>query len=71
MEFVITISWTRNGSVEPLLSTTANFRSIDMARAAAKYFASHVPVHSITIEAENGAIFERWCWSDGEWKQQE
>jgi hypothetical protein len=71
MRFAFKILWMRNGLVEPLfMPDPVNLRSIDTARELAMRFAAYVPaLHSITIEAEDGSIFERWSWSDGEWGQ--
>lgn len=71
MKFAFDIFWIKNGSVERLLAATASFRSIETARMAAKNFASHFPVHSIDIEAEDGSVLERWFWSNADWTQQD
>jgi hypothetical protein len=70
MRFAFKILWMRDGSLEPLFHPRpVNLRSIETARGLAARFASYVEVHSITIEAEDGSIFERWSWSNGEWSQ--
>jgi hypothetical protein len=71
MKFAFEILWARNGSVEPLIDPApVSFRSIETARDAAARFASHVPVYSITIAAEDGSLSERWSWSNGVWERQ-
>ncbi|MFZ2007817.1 MAG: hypothetical protein WB697_07080 [Stellaceae bacterium] len=70
MKFAFEILWTRNGFLEPLFEPApVNLRSVKTARALAERFASYAPVHSITIEAEDGSIFERWSWLNDAWGQ--
>ena len=28
-----------------------------------------IPAHSISIDAEDGSLSERWFWLDGEWRR--
>lgn len=70
MKFAFKILWMRDGFLEPLFEPTpVNLRSVEMARALAERFASYAPVHSITIEAEDGSVFERWSWLNDSWGQ--
>jgi hypothetical protein len=70
MRFVFEILWSRDGSLEPLFQPApVNLGSIEAARDLALRFASYVPVHSITIEAEDCSLFERWSWSNGAWRR--
>ena len=69
MEFVFKIFWAGNGSLEPLLEPApVCLSSIERARDLAKNFAAYAPVHSITIETQDGSIFERWCWLNETWR---
>ena len=66
MKFAFEIMWVRDGSLEPLLQPAPlSLQSIEAARALAMQFASYVPVHSITIEAEDGSVVECWSWLRG------
>jgi hypothetical protein len=70
MRFVFEILWSRHGSLEPLFQPApVSLSSIEAARDLALRFASYVPVHSITIEAEDSSIFERWSWSNEAWRR--
>src|SRR5215469_5101668 len=70
MRFVFEILWSRNGLLEPLFQPApVNLSSIEAARDLALRFAAYVPVHSITIEAEDSSIFERWSWSNDAWRR--
>lgn len=70
MRFVFEILWSKDGSLEPLFQPApVNLSSIEAARDLALRFASYVPVHSITIEAEDSSIFERWSWSNEAWRR--
>lgn len=65
MKFAFKIFQTQNGRLELFLEPPSiDLRSIDTAHRIARYFAAHVPVNLITIEAEGGSISELW-FSDG------
>ena len=68
MKFAFEILWTHDGSLEPLIEPEpVNLRSVEAARGLAARFASYAPVHSITIDAEDGSVFEFWSWLNGRW----
>ena len=70
MKFAFEILWTRDGITEPLFEPApVNLQSIEAARQLAERFAAYVPVRSITIEAEDGSVFERWSWRNDTWGQ--
>lgn len=70
MKFAFEILWARAGFIEPLFEPApVDLQSVEGARQLAKRFASFVPVHSITIEAEDGSVFERWSWLNDAWGQ--
>lgn len=72
MKFAFEVLWTRDGFLEPLFEPApVNLRSVEAARQLAERFASFAPVHSITIEAEDGSVFERWSWANDTWGQHE
>ena len=72
MKFAFEILWKRNGCLEPLFEPAqVSLRSVEAARKLAERFASYVPVHSITIEAEDGSVFERWSWLNDTWGQRD
>lgn len=70
MKFAFEILWTRDGLTEPLFEPApVNLQSVEAARQLAERFASFVPVQAITIEAEDGSVFERWSWRNDRWGQ--
>ena len=72
MKFAFEILWTSNGSLEPLIDPApVNLPSVEAARELAALFASHAPVHSITIDAEDGSVFEFWSWLNGMWDKRD
>jgi hypothetical protein len=68
MKFIFKAYWMQDGRPEPLLEPPpVDLRSIENARELAERFVAYIPVHSMTIEAEDGSIFERWL--NGSWRQ--
>jgi hypothetical protein len=68
-KFGFEILWVRNGLVEPLFKPDpTDLPSIETARELAMRFASYATaLHSISIEAEDASISERWSRVAGEW----
>jgi hypothetical protein len=61
MMFSFKVFQIKNGRLELFLEPSPlNLPSTDATRGLARHFASYVPVHLITIEAENGPISELW-----------
>jgi hypothetical protein len=61
MRFTFKIFQTKDGRLELFLEPSPlDLPSTDAARRLAKHFASCVPVHLVTIEAEDGSICELW-----------
>jgi hypothetical protein len=61
MRFTFKIFQTKGGRLELFLEPSPlDLPSTDAARRLAKHFASYVPVHLITIEAEDSSICELW-----------
>ena len=61
MRFTFKIFQIQNGRLEVLLEPPPlDLPSIDAAHRLAQQYASYVPVHLVTIEAEHGSIFELW-----------
>ena len=70
MTFAFKIFWLRDGALEILLEPEPlNLPSIETARKIVERFASWAPVHSVTIEADDGFIFEHWCCLNGTWSR--
>jgi len=61
MRFVFKIFQIRNGRLGLFLEPhPLDLASTSAARRLAKHYASYVPVHLMTIEAEDGSIAELW-----------
>jgi hypothetical protein len=77
MKFTYQIYWERlgkAGAVEPfLLPLTLQFPSVAEARAVIEKIVAieKVPVHSVTLTSEDGAISERWFHIDGSWRRKD
>jgi hypothetical protein len=73
MKVTLQMFWTNlHGEIEPLLSPlTLNFESADDARRIFGQVTKHqdIPVHSLTLVSDDGAISERWFKIDGSWRQ--
>ena len=61
MRFTFKIFQNNDGRLELLLEPSPiDLPSTDAARRVAKEFASYVPVHLITMEAQDGSMSQLW-----------
>jgi hypothetical protein len=71
MKFIFKTFWEHpTKGLEPLLlPLTLDFPSLERARSSFDKVVRHpnIPVHSVTLESEDGSVSERWFQIDGKW----
>jgi hypothetical protein len=75
MKFTLQMFWSNlQGDIEPLHTPLAlDFSSVDEARRIFGQVTNHpnIPVHSLTLESEDGTTSERWFKIDGAWRRKD
>jgi|HubBroStandDraft_2_1064218.scaffolds.fasta_scaffold1084403_1 hypothetical protein len=76
MKYALQMFWENSkGEIEPFLRPIAlPFKSANEARSLFGGFveqATQVPMHSVTLTAEDGSMAERWFQIDGQWRRKD
>lgn len=73
MKYTLQMYWAHpKGEIEPFLKPLSlDFPSADAARGVFSQILDNpkIPVHSLTLESEDGQLSERWFHICGEWRR--